>query len=53
MGKEKLVRLLENTALFAMLPGVEFAFGRLRRNERSGILIGAGGMRRSDWTERL
>ncbi len=53
MAKEKLVRLLENTALLAMFPGVEFTFGRLRHDERSGVLIGAGGMRRSDWPESL
>ncbi len=53
MAKDELVGREENTALFATLPGVEFAFGRLKRDERSGVLIGAGGMRRSDWPERL
>ncbi len=29
---------------------IEFAFWPLKRDDHSGILIGAGGTRRSDWS---
>ncbi len=28
---------------------IEFAFWQLKRDDRSGVLIGAAGTRRSDW----
>ncbi len=31
---------------------IQFAFWQLKRDERSGVLIGAAGTLRSDWPER-